>query len=108
MSKESKKGCEKEDKGANWRVLGVKLVKRRQWAFVNREGREEMMIRGRRVKTRKIRIKSRVWPSTEHRQVQYTAISTTDHLSPPATRPKKITRFPFKCHLGSLSLSLPS
>jgi len=38
MSKECKNGCKNEDKGANWRVLGVKLVKRRQWASVNREG----------------------------------------------------------------------
>jgi len=31
MSKEGKS----EDRGANWRVLGAKLVKRLQWASVN-------------------------------------------------------------------------
>lgn len=38
MSKECRNGGKSEDRGANWRVLGAKLVKRRQWASVNPEG----------------------------------------------------------------------
>jgi len=38
MSKECKKGGKSEDRGANWRVLGAKLVKWRQRASVNPGG----------------------------------------------------------------------
>ena len=38
MSKECKNGGKSEDRGANWRVSGAKLVKRRQWASVKPGG----------------------------------------------------------------------
>jgi hypothetical protein len=111
---DDEQGCKDGDKSVltDWRVSGVTMVKRRQWASVGPWGWGKRRIRGRRVKNeKKIRIISRVLVTLldSNSAVRYNLTDLIRHLTmtnPPENVPSSLFHIPLLRRLHSILLSL--